>query len=144
MSKRTERVADLIRRTLAEMLLHKLRDPRLGFVSVTAVEVAPDLSNARIFVSSLDGEAKSATLLSVLRRAAPFLRHELAPVLQLREVPTLSFAYDDSIERGARVEELLRKLHDGEAIASGDDDDATGPDATGPDAEPADGAEEDA
>ena len=76
-------------------------------------------------MSSLAGEAKGAELLAVLRRAAPYLRHELAPRLQLREVPMLAFAYDQSIERGARVEELLRKLHDGEPIEGGADDEAT-------------------
>ncbi len=136
MSKRTERVADLIRRELAEMLLHKLRDPRLGFVSVTGVEVSPDLSNAKVYVSSLAGEAKGHELLAVLRRAAPYLRHELAPRLQLREVPTLSFTYDQSIERGARVEELLRKLHDGEPVS----DDAA-PEGKRTDGEPGDGEE---
>jgi ribosome-binding factor A len=122
-SKRTERVADLIRREMAEMLLHKLRDPRIGFVSVTGVEVSGDLSSAKVFVSSLAGEEKANELLTVLRRAAPFLRHELAPRLQLREVPELLFSYDHSIERGARVEELLRKLHDGEPIDVSDDGD---------------------
>jgi len=121
MSKRTERVADLIRRELAEMLLHKLRDPRLGFVSVTGAEVSPDLASARVFVSSLAGEQKKDELLAVLRRAAPFLRHELAPRLQLREVPELVFVYDQSIERGARVEDLLRKLHEGKPIDDEDD-----------------------
>ena len=112
MSKRTERVADLIRREMAELLIHKLRDPRLGFVSVTSVEVSGDLSSARVFLSSMAGEEHSAELLAVLRKAVPFLRHELAPRLGLREVPQLSFTYDanhrvtgitDSINRQVSV-----------------------------------------
>ena len=126
MSKRTERVADLIRRELADILINKMRDPRLGFVSVTGVDVSSDLSTARIYLSSLAGSEHSEALLSLLRKAAPFLRHELAPRLQLREVPNLAFTYDASIERGARVEELLRKLHDGEAIGGDDDEEGGG------------------
>jgi len=132
-SKRTERVADLIRREMADLLLHKLRDPRLGFVSVTSVEVTGDLSSARVFLSSMAGEEHSAELLAVLRKAVPFLRHELAPRLGLREVPQLSFTYDASIERGARVEELLRKIQAGEPVIDPESDDAPG--AAKPDAE---------
>ena len=116
MSKRTERVADLIRREMADLLMRKLRDPRLSFVSVTAVEVSGDLSSARIFLSSLDGMEKRQEIVKVLTHAAPFLRHELAPRLGLREVPELRFSYDESIERGARVEDLLRRIHEGKPI----------------------------
>lgn len=139
MSKRTERVADLIRREMADLLLHKLRDPRLGFVSVTSVEVSGDLSSARVFLSSMAGEEHSAELLAVLRKAVPFLRHELAPRLGLREVPQLSFTYDASIERGARVEELLRKIQAGEPV----NDDAAD-DAPGAAPNPSEAAEDDA
>jgi ribosome-binding factor A len=123
MSKRTERVADLIRREMADILMRKMRDPRLGFVSVTAVEVTPDLSAAKIFLSSLDGAEKRREIVKVLTHAAPFLRHELAPRLGLREVPEIRFAYDESIERGARIEDLLRKIHDGTPIE--DDEEET-------------------
>jgi len=122
MSKRTERVADLIRREMADILMRKMRDPRLGFVSVTAVEVTPDLSAAKIFLSSLDGAEKRREIVKVLTHAAPFLRRELAPRLGLREVPELRFAYDESIERGARVEDLLRRIHEGEPIEDDEED----------------------
>ena len=124
MSKRTERVADLIRREMADILMRKMRDPRLGFVSVTAVEVTPDLSSAKIFLSSLDGAEKRREIVQVLTHAAPFLRHELAPRLGLREVPEIRFAYDESIERGARIEDLLRKIHDGTPIEDDEEGDA--------------------
>ena len=116
MSKRTERVADLIRREMMDILMRKMRDPRLSFVSVTGVEVAADLGSAKIWLSSLDGVEKRAEIVKVLTHAAPFLRRELAPRLGLREVPELRFAYDESIERGARVEDLLRRIHEGEPI----------------------------
>ncbi len=122
MSKRTERVADLIRREMADILMRKLRDPRLGFVSVTGVEVVADLSSAKIWLSSLDGAEKRKEIIKVLTHATPFLRHELAPRLGLREVPELRFAYDESIERGARIEDLLRKLHDGTPIEGLDEE----------------------
>ena len=113
MSKRTERVADLIRRELADVLMNKMRDPRLGFVSITDVEVSGDLTHATVYLSSLDGVEGREQVVRVLSRAVPFLRHELAPRLGLREVPTLRFLYDESIERGARIEDLLRKIKDG-------------------------------
>jgi len=123
LSKRTERVADLIRREMADLLMRKLRDPRLGFVSVTGVEITADLSSAKIWLSSLDGAEKRKEIVKVLTHAAPFLRHELAPRLGLREVPELRFAYDESIERGARIEDLLKKIHDGTAIEEAGEED---------------------
>jgi ribosome-binding factor A len=122
MSKRTERVADLIRREMMDILMRKMRDPRLSFISVTGVEVAADLGSAKIWLSSLDGVEKRAEIVKVLTHAAPFLRRELAPRLGLREVPELRFAYDESIERGARVEDLLRRIHEGEPIEDDEED----------------------
>ena len=114
MSKRTERVADLIRRELSDVLANRMRDPRLGFVSITGVDVSGDLGHATVWLSSLDGVEGRAVVLKVLSNAVPFLRRELAPRLGLREVPTLRFLYDESIERGARIEGLLRKIKEGE------------------------------
>ncbi|MGH7725551.1 MAG: 30S ribosome-binding factor RbfA [Candidatus Eiseniibacteriota bacterium] len=122
MSKRTEKVADLIRRELAGILTTKMRDPRVGWVSVTGVDVTPDLSVAKIWLSALGGSERRDEVLGALRHAAPFLRRELAPRLGLREMPELRFAYDESIEHGARVEELLRKIHDGTPIDDEDED----------------------
>ena len=116
MSKRTERVADLIRRELSDVLANRMRDPRLGFVSITGVDVSGDLGHATVWLSSLDGVEGRAVVLKVLANAVPFLRRELAPRLGLREVPTLRFLYDESIERGARIEGLLRKIKDGEPV----------------------------
>ena len=116
MSKRTERVADLIRRELADILMNRMRDPRLGFISVTGAEVSPDLGHAVVFLSSLDGAERRTEIIKVLSYAVPFLRRELAPRLGLREVPTLRFIYDESIERGARIEDLLRQIREGKPI----------------------------
>ena len=119
---RPERVAETIKREMAEILTRKMRDPRLGgMISVTEVEVTPDLSMARIFVSVLAEGAERDQVMQALSRSEGFVRHELAPRLGLREMPGVRFVLDTSIERGARVEELLRRIADGEPIP---DDDA--------------------
>ena len=120
---RPERVAETIKREMAGILSDKLRDPRLsGMISVTEVEVTPDLSTARIFVSMLASEEARTKALEALTHSAGFIRHELAPRLGLREMPELRFLPDTSIERGARVEELLRRIASGETIADGDEE----------------------
>src|SRR5262245_11176071 len=114
---RPERVAERIKREAADILENHLRDPRVtGMVSVTDVEVTQDLSFARIFVSVLASSTPADDVLSVLQSAAPFVRRQLAPRLELREVPQIRFLRDDSMERGARVDELLRKIAEGEPI----------------------------
>ena len=117
MSNRPERVAQRMRREIAEILQTRLRDPRVtAMVSVTDVEVTHDLSMARVYVSIMpDGPERTRTL-EALQSAAGFVRHELAPRLSLREVPQLRFVLDTSIERGARVEDLLRRLARGEPV----------------------------
>jgi len=115
-------VAETIKREMAEILARKMRDPRLGgMISVTEVEVTPDLSMARIFVSVLAAGAERDQALQALARSEGFVRRELAPRLGLREVPSVRFVLDTSIERGARVEELLRKIADGEPIPDEDE-----------------------
>lgn len=120
---RPERVAERIKRETAEILENQVRDPRVsGVVSVTDVEVTPDLSFARIYVSlRAEGEAAERAM-QALGRAAPYVRRQLAPRLELREVPDIRFVRDDSIERGARVEDLLRKLAQGEPIPDEDEE----------------------
>jgi len=106
-----------MRREVAEILQQKLRDPRVSaMVSVTDVEVTHDLSYARVFVSVMGGPAEQAATLDALAHAAGFVRHELGPRLGLREVPEVRFVHDESLERGARVEELLKRIHDGKPV----------------------------
>jgi ribosome-binding factor A len=120
---RPERVAELIQREVTEILDRHLRDPRIHGVTVTDVEVTPDLQYATVFVSTLEGGEARAHALKGLERAAPAVRHLLAPRLGLREVPEVRFRFDESLERGQRVEELLRKLKTGETI---EDDEESG------------------
>lgn len=117
---RPERVAELVQREVTDILSRKLRDPRLTGVTVTDVEVSGDLKVATIFVSTLVGGAEREAALGALARAARVVRRELAPRLGLREVPEVRFRFDESVERGARVEDLLRRLHSGEPVEDED------------------------
>lgn len=123
MSVRPERVAQRMRRDIAEILEHELRDPRIGtLVSVTDVEVTRDLSFARVFVSVLGAEREREEAMEGLRHATGFVRHELGPRLGLREVPELRFELDTSLDRGARVDEILKKIERGQPIEDGEDE----------------------
>jgi len=104
---RSARIADQIQRELAELIRLELRDPRVRLVTLTAVELSRDQSHAKVFFTVLgsDGEAKET--LEGLQRAAGFLRSNLAHRLSTRSVPELHFAYDASIERGARISRLI-------------------------------------
>jgi len=114
---RPEKVAHLMRREVAEILQRRLRDPRVSaMVSVTDVEVTQDLSFARVFVSIMGSPEERQATLEALAHAAGFVRHELSPRLGLREVPDIRFVHDESLDRGARVEELLKRLHEGQPV----------------------------
>lgn len=113
---RSRRVGEEIRRVLSEALRRDFQDPRLEFVSVTAVEVSGDLSHARVFFSSLKGQEAAEAAADALRSSSGRLRHLLGKQIKLRIVPELRFEYDDSLDRGARISALLA----GKA-SSGDD-----------------------
>jgi len=118
---RPERIGQLMRREVADILENRLRDPRLAsMVSITDVEVTQDLSFARVYVTTLLGGAEREHLLEALKSASGFVRHELRPRLGLREVPEVRFVLDESVERGARVDEILRKIERGEPIDEGE------------------------
>lgn len=104
---RTDRVAEQIRRDLSELIRAEIRDPRVQQVSITAVEVTPDYSHAKIFYTALVSEEERQALAQGLARAAGFLRHELSRCLMLRTVPELHFVYDTSVERGITLSSLI-------------------------------------
>jgi ribosome-binding factor A len=106
---RKARVAEMIKRELAEILQREMNDPRLALVSVNEVEVAPDLSVARVFVSAIGDEEKKKEAFKALQGASGFLRGQLGHRIELRTVPALQFRYDTGVERGARMFELLRE-----------------------------------
>jgi len=111
MTHRVERVNNLIRREISELLQRQVKDPRLGdFVAVTEVSTSPDLKYAKIFVSRIGSEGEKQETLNVLAGASGFFRNELAKRLKLRRIPELSFQWDDSIERGAHLLQLMDQI----------------------------------
>jgi ribosome-binding factor A len=104
---RARRVADEIQRELAELIRLELKDPRVGLITVTGVEVTSDLEHAKIFVTSLNPQATHQDVLAGLKRAAGFLRSQLARRMKLRLVPQLSFVYDESVEHGMHLSQLI-------------------------------------
>ncbi len=111
MTRRILRVNNLIRHEISDLLQRQVKDPRLGnFIAVTEVSISPDMKHARIFVSHMGSEEERQETLSVLASASGFLRRELAKRLRLRHIPALSFQWDDSIERGARLQKLIDQV----------------------------------
>ena len=96
-----------MREVVGGAIATELQDPRIGFVTVTAVETSPDLRSARVFVSVLGDERERADTLSGLRSSHGVLQAAIAREVRIKRTPTLSFHYDDSIERGARISRLL-------------------------------------
>ena len=108
MTRRSERTSKLIQREISGLLKREVNDPRLSeLISITNVSLSPDLKYAKIFVSILGNEANKRDMLAGFNTASGFLRRELASHLRLKYVPQLSFHYDDSIERGARLLNLM-------------------------------------
>ena len=111
MSRRSERTSRLIQREISELLERQVNDPRLSrLISVTEVSLSPDLKHAKVFVSTLGSEINREDMLAGFNNASGFLRKELASHLRLKRTPQLSFHYDDSIERGARLLRLIGEL----------------------------------
>ena len=111
MAHRIERVNNLIRQEISILLQRQVKDPRLGgFVAVTAVSTSPDLRYAKIFISQIGSKDETQQTLGVLAAASGFFRNELAKRLKLRRIPELSFQWDDSIERGAHLLELIDRV----------------------------------
>lgn len=117
---RSQRMAEQIRRDLAEIVRDELKDPRMGFVSFTAVKLSRDLGNAVIYCSVFE-EDKQVETLETLNRASGFLRSQLASVMRSRTVPILKFINDDSVTRGAAMEDLIRKAIGEDESKSADD-----------------------
>ena len=104
---RMRRINELMREVLGGAISSELQDPRIGFVTVTAVETSPDLRSARVFVSVLGDAAERKATLSGLASSHGVLQAAIAREMRIKRTPTLSFHYDDSIERGARLSQLL-------------------------------------
>jgi len=106
---RMRRVDEAVRAVLSDVITQEIKDPRVGFVTVTAVKTSPDLRHARVYVSVLGDEAVRADSLAGLRSAHGFLQGRIASELRLKHTPTLDFEYDDTVDRGIRLTELLER-----------------------------------
>jgi ribosome-binding factor A len=106
---RSRRVEEQLKRLLAELVRREVKDPRVGLVTITAVEVSRDLTHARVFFTPFAGQRDPQATLEALRHAAGFLRHELRSQLRLRVTPELDFRIDESIDRGAQLSTLISR-----------------------------------
>ncbi len=111
-SSRPERVGGQIRTEITEMLSREIKDPGIGFVTVTDVKVSADLQHARVYYTTLGDEKGRRDSARALDRAAPFIRRQLAHRLRLRRTPELQFFFDDSIERHDRLERILQEIQE--------------------------------
>lgn len=108
---RVNRVEDVLLRSINEVLREKVRDPRIGFVTVTGVTVSPDIRSARVYVSVLGGEQEKKDSLAGLKASSPFIRREVAHQVILKHMPELHFIYDEAPERGEHLMNLLKDLN---------------------------------
>ncbi|MEY4389274.1 MAG: ribosome-binding factor RbfA [Chloroflexota bacterium] len=114
---RMPRVDELLREEISTGISREIADPRLGFVTVTAVETSPDLRHARVYVSVIGSEQQQRDSLAALRSAAPHLRTIISKGLRIRRVPALHFEVDATGLRGARIQQLLGSIASGESSA---------------------------
>ena len=130
---RPDRVGEQIRDELSEILTRgKVHDPGIGFITLTRVQLSPDLQLARVFYTSLGDEKARKETARALTRATPFFRRQIGGRLRLRRVPEFEFRFDESIAHQDRIEQILRDLHEEEAqrvresVSDGPTDDDTG------------------
>jgi ribosome-binding factor A len=122
---RSDRISEQIRRDLAEIIRGELKDPRVGMISLTAIELTPDYAHAKVFFTTLD-ISHLPEIQSGLARAAGFLRRELGRRIRIHTLPELHFIHDDSLERGASLSKLIDEAaalsHDSEAANAADNE----------------------
>ena len=106
---RRDRVAEQVRREIAELIRSEVKDPRVGMISITDVEVTPDYAHAKVFFSTLGGSAQVAEVLAGLSKASGFLRRELGKRIRIHTTPQLHFVFDESLERGMDMDLLIRE-----------------------------------
>ena len=118
---RSDRVAAQIRRELADLIRTEVKDPRVGLVTLTDVEISPDYAHAKVFFTSMAGEAHAAEIERALRHAGGFLRRELGRRIRIHTLPELHFVFDASIEQGNRLSQLIDAAVRSDAAAGGED-----------------------
>jgi ribosome-binding factor A len=109
---RMRRVDEAMREVLSGAITSEIKDPRVGFVTVTAVQTSPDLRHARVFVSVLGDDPHRRRSMDGLESAHGFLQRRVASELRLKHTPTLHFLYDDSVDRGLRISEIIEEVTD--------------------------------
>jgi ribosome-binding factor A len=114
-SQRAQRVGESIQHEISALLLRGLKDPRIGFVTITGVEMTPDLHLARVFYTVMGDETARKSTAAGLKSSIPFIRQQLGKQLRMKYAPDLIFQYDTSIEYGLRIESLLRDIHSTES-----------------------------
>ena len=112
MSLRANRVAEQMKKELGEIISRKIKDPKVGFVTVTDVAVTGDLQQATVYITSLGNDRERADTLKALEKAAGFIRTEIGSRIRLRRTPEIMFEFDSSIEYGNKIDALLRGLHE--------------------------------
>lgn len=118
---RSQRVVEQIRRELAELIRTEVKDPRVGFITLTDVEISPDYAHAKVFFTSMTGEDSVPGILVGLRRASGFLRRELGRRVRIHTTPELHFVYDSSVEEGSRMSRLIDEVVREDEARSGKD-----------------------
>ena len=118
---REERVGSLIREEISEIIMRRLKDPRVGFVTVTKVKVSKDLRSAKVYVSVMGSEEEIASSMDGLRNASSFIRRELGKRIRLKFLPSLKFIYDGSMDHAFRIDAILRDLKERGAFGEGAD-----------------------
>lgn len=121
MSRRTERISHLIQREIGDVILKELTDVRIGFVTVSRVEVSTDLAYAKVFVSVMGTDKEKRDSLAGLSHSASYLRTHLSKVLKMRTVPRLQFVEDKNLDHGFRINEILNEIKPKPAPQEGDD-----------------------
>ncbi|HVC18474.1 MAG TPA: 30S ribosome-binding factor RbfA [Vicinamibacterales bacterium] len=120
---RPDRIGDQLRAELSDLLMREVHDPGVGFLTLTRVQVTPDLQQARVFYTTLGDAAARKNTQRALERTAPFLRRRIGARVRLKRVPELHFIFDESIAQQDRIERLLQEIHDAEAPAPAVDED---------------------
>ena len=111
---RARRIEEQLKRLLADLVRREVKDPRVGLITITSVEVSKDLSHANVYFTPFAGTGDAAAALEALQHAAGFLRHQVRNQMRLRVAPELVFRIDDSVERGARLTALIHDAVEGD------------------------------
>jgi ribosome-binding factor A len=119
---RPDRVGDQIRAEVSQLIARELQDPGIGFITITKVQVSPDLQHARVYYTTLGDKAARKNTDRALERASPFMRRQLGQRLRLRRAPELEFVFDESIAHQDRIEQLLQELNSTDRIPPTDDE----------------------